>query len=269
MDTRFWGPSGWRLLHTAAHQYDPETASQMRRFLKTLPFILPCKFCRSSLFTYYDELPPTDATVSTQSTLFRWLYDIHNKVNAKLRAQGLNPTSDPSITAVRKFYDSWMKLSTPQDRLQTFWDFLFSVAYCHPISTKSTPIHGGNLRRSRSHTVRLTSKSRRQDAREMDISNANWFNTFNPKIRFKYYKQFWNLLPVAFESSISNAWNKALATNPLTPSTRSSTTAWLWRMRCAVQPSYTAPYATCCKKVAAYSSDCGSKRRAITCRRRK
>lgn len=253
MDTRFWGPSGWRLLHTAAYQYNPETASQMRKFLKTLPFILPCKFCRSSLSTYYDELPPTSATLSTRDALFRWFYDIHNKVNAKLRAQGLNPTSDPPFTAVRKFYDNWMKLSTPHDRLQTFWDFLFSIAYCHPISTKSTPMEGGNLKRNsrRSHTVR------------------NFFNTLPPRIRFKYYEKFWNSLPVAFEPSIRDAWNRALAANPPKLSTRSSITAWLWRMRCALEPSYSAPYAKCCKLVAAYSSDCGSKRRAITCRRRK
>jgi hypothetical protein len=43
MDTRFWGPSGWRLLHLITYTYDPITQRHaMRKFLEALPYILPC-----------------------------------------------------------------------------------------------------------------------------------------------------------------------------------------------------------------------------------
>ena len=256
MDTRFWGPSGWRLLHSVAHSYDPTTPKarqQMRKFLKSLPYILPCKFCRSSLSTYYTELPYAPH-IQSNTALFRWLYNIHNKVNEKLRSQGLNPSPDPSFHDVQSFYSTWIRTSTATERLQIFWDFLFSVAYCHPtssVSIRSTPMPNCPKRATqcRSHTVR------------------NRWNTLPSEIRLKYYNNFWNSLPDILEPELSVAWHAAQSTNPPTLQTRQSTTAWLWRMRCALDPNYADPYASCCRRIADHSSECGSKKRAITCRR--
>ena len=73
MDTKFWGPSAWKLLHMAAFQYNQTTQhDDMSRFLSLLPFVLPCKFCRKSLTEYYEELPFEDH-LGSQKELSIWL----------------------------------------------------------------------------------------------------------------------------------------------------------------------------------------------------
>ena len=57
MDTRFWGPSGWQLLHSITNKY-PNNPDKLEKdayeiFFKSLPFILPCIYCRNSLTEYY------------------------------------------------------------------------------------------------------------------------------------------------------------------------------------------------------------------------
>ena len=56
MNTTFWGPSGWKFLHTLTFIY-PITPSfndkvKMREIMYSICFILPCKYCRLS-FTKY------------------------------------------------------------------------------------------------------------------------------------------------------------------------------------------------------------------------
>ena len=88
MDTRFWGPSGWRLLHLITFAYEPERDKKnVCKFFHKLPYVLPCKFCRASLSEYMLEDPVEDACASPEK-LQRWLWRIHNKVTAKLRAAG-------------------------------------------------------------------------------------------------------------------------------------------------------------------------------------
>jgi hypothetical protein len=129
MDTKFWGPSGWRLLHTIAFS---EISPNTKKFFELIPFILPCKFCRASLTEYMEEDP---VDVSSQDALARWLWRIHNKVNDKLRGQGLLKTKNPSFDTVREMYEEPFKAFEG-------WDFLFSVAENHPYSrfTKSMPM---------------------------------------------------------------------------------------------------------------------------------
>ena len=86
MDTRFWGPSGWKLLHliTFDYKYSPENAVTYAQFFETIPYILPCKFCRASLTDYYREHPfKTQDSLTKNLDLKRWLYNIHNCVNDK------------------------------------------------------------------------------------------------------------------------------------------------------------------------------------------
>lgn len=94
IDTRFWGPSGWDLFHRIAfHSKNPTNV------LKNIAEVLPCKFCRKSTRKYVKENP-------YNANPGRWLYDIHNKVNDKLRSQCaddpkvINPGPDPSFKEV-------------------------------------------------------------------------------------------------------------------------------------------------------------------------
>jgi hypothetical protein len=107
MNTTFWGPDGWVLLHSIAYTYpeNPKKSDKEKynKFYKILPKILPCKYCRSSLIEFYNELPLEPALIS-RDLLTKWIYDIHNKVNEKLRCQGFLDKPNPSLASVNKSY---------------------------------------------------------------------------------------------------------------------------------------------------------------------
>ena len=129
MDTRFFGPSAWQLFHLiAAKSPDPKVL-----FLQ-IKDILPCKYCRESTKQFTKELPYTgDAE--------RWMYDLHNKVNHKLRKQSLQdpsviaPVDSPSFEEVQKKYRT-MKPSNIPGR-----DFLFAIAANYPEHPEESDIH--------------------------------------------------------------------------------------------------------------------------------
>lgn len=124
MDTRFWGPSGWDLFHRiAAHSKDPDDV------LKHMAEILPCKFCRNSTRRFVKQRPYDKHNPE------KWLYEIHNMVNHKLRSQChndpkvINPGPNPTFEDVReKFRNRSLNVLFGQE-------FLLSVA----VNFKSTP----------------------------------------------------------------------------------------------------------------------------------
>ena len=120
MDTRFWGPSGWQLLHLIAFK-----SPHPEQFLLGIKDILPCRFCRESTAHYTKEL-------HLRGDPGKWLYDLHNKVNKKLRTQSqtdkkvIDPGPDPSFEEVKQKYDSFVPTEVPGR------DFLFSIATNYP-----------------------------------------------------------------------------------------------------------------------------------------
>lgn len=131
MDTKFWGPSGWKLLHSIAYTYPEIPTSEDRRhygiFYSNLKFILPCKYCRKSLTGYYKSLPVEEHLESGRS-LSKWLYEIHNKVNGKLRRQGLLNEPNPTLKEVDTLYKGIVdnRCSLPG------WDFIYCVVFNYP-----------------------------------------------------------------------------------------------------------------------------------------
>lgn len=87
--------------------------------------VLPCKFCRESTAQYTRELPMKRDTG-------KWMYELHNKVNHKLRTQCkddpavINPGPDPSFEEVKRKYEAMEPDNVPGR------DFLFSVAVNYP-----------------------------------------------------------------------------------------------------------------------------------------
>ena len=131
MDTRFWGPSGWKLLHLICYTYPekPEQADIQNYgvFMYSLKYVLPCKYCRMSFSDYLDDLP-IEGYLSSRSRLRKWIYLMHNKVNKKLRSQGLLNYPDPTLSEVDKNYKEMLK--TPC--LMPGWDFLYCIAFNFP-----------------------------------------------------------------------------------------------------------------------------------------
>jgi hypothetical protein len=120
MDTRFWGPSAWQLFHLIAFksEHPDDVLNQMKD-------ILPCRFCRESTTQFVKEHP-------LRGDPAEWLYDLHNRVNAKLRAQAkddptvVDPGPDPSFAEVKAKYKALKPTAVPGR------DFLFSIASNYP-----------------------------------------------------------------------------------------------------------------------------------------
>jgi hypothetical protein len=128
MDTRFWGPSGWQLFHLIAF-YSPNP----KDVLTDMKDVLPCKFCRASTAEFTAKHP-------IRKPYGKWLYEIHNMVNNKLRSQCsedpavINPGPDPSFEEVKARYDA-MKPNEVPGR-----DFLMAVAYNYPANPEPKDI---------------------------------------------------------------------------------------------------------------------------------
>lgn len=112
MNTQFWGPSGWKFLHsiTAIYPENPILIEKimMREFMQLVCDILPCKYCRASFTTYSQSLDITPY-LETREMIMEWLYKMHNKVNGKLRRQGFCTKENPTFEHVKKIYQNKMK----------------------------------------------------------------------------------------------------------------------------------------------------------------
>lgn len=254
MDTRFWGPSGWRLLHLLTFTYDPvKQRNAVKEFFEMLPYVLPCKFCRASLTEYMNQ-EPLEPALQSKKKLTRWLYNIHNHVNEKLRGQGLLQEPNPSFESVKKVYEERVAAGCIRTEFEG-WDFLFSIAENHPFSASAK----NSIPMPNAPPVASTPEER------------NRWNLMKPEERFHYYKRFWasigDVLP--FES-----WRLAWKKCRLLPSSltrRTSTLRALWKVRCCLEKELDLvnkeEFESVCKRVANHRSGCGTKKRAKTCRR--
>lgn len=133
MDTRFWGPSAWKLMHLVAYNYpdkpSKEEINNYGMFYNNLKYILPCKYCRISLDKFMSEIP-LEKYIGSRKKLTEWVYLIHNKVSDKLRKEGLTDKPNPTLKFVNEMYESMKSDILPG------WDFIYSVAFTYPEKEK-------------------------------------------------------------------------------------------------------------------------------------
>jgi len=251
MDTRFWGPSGWKLLHTITFTYETDN-KQVKEFFELLPFVLPCKFCRSSL-TEYMEDDPID--MKSRDALSKWLWRIHNKVNDKLRGQGLLHDVNPSFSAVKKVYEERISAGCVKTEFEG-WDFLFSIAENHPYSkfSKSLPMEGCPSKES-----------------VLCEKDKNRWNLMNPEERFRKYTDFWKVVGKVLPfQEWRDAWSACEIPEEALEK-RVSLVKALWRLRCCMEKNLELvnreQFQSLCKKLVNHRSGCGKKKRAKTCRK--
>jgi hypothetical protein len=126
MDTRFWGPSGWQLFHLIA--FRSEHPDDVLNMMKD---ILPCKYCRASTTAFVKEHP-------LRGNPGKWLYELHNMVNNKLRTQAkddpsvIDPGPDPDFDEIRRRYMAMRLVNVPGR------DFLFAIAFNYPEKPEET-----------------------------------------------------------------------------------------------------------------------------------
>ena len=252
MDTRFWGPSGWKLIHLAAVSYNPNKRAHMRRWLASLPYILPCKFCRASLMEYYDELP-YESSLDSAKSLLRWTYKIHGLVNEKLRGQGQTIPCDPTFKEVETYYKSWIQADPSCARFPV-WDFLFSVAYQHPRATNnSTPMPDAPER----------------PPSKCSLKNKCRWNFISAEERMPFYRTFWQeLIHILPTDQLQARWRNALQQIPLgrTIEARRPLVLWVWHMHKSTDVEQEA-FPAVCRRLLTHSSNCSKSKRARTCRR--
>jgi hypothetical protein len=263
MDTRFWGPSGWALLHLIAA--DPTVKSRQKetlRFFELLPYVLPCKYCRASLSDYYKEQPLTATTLNDATTFSRWLYDIHNRVNAKLRGQGLLTQPNPSWASVNANYKKQQAGLCDSSPLLG-WDFMTSVAFTTPaLNYKPAPM-----------------PDTPEEKVELDLESRNRYNLLTRAERIAALKEWWSLIPAILPCSAWRAsWSAAIQEEGRVPLQKGREPAmqWMWAveeqvcqgLRCP-PPHESLPFLKKTMKV--YESSCGlsKSKRAKTCRRKK
>ena len=256
MDTRFWGPSGWRFLHLISFRANILPKKDVILFFKNLPYVLPCKFCRASLSEYYrDEPIPTN-----MNDLPKWLYTIHNKVNDKLRNQKLLETPNPQWEEIQNRYTEWLKTPCSKQRM-IGWDFLFSIAYTIPCkAVPSTPMPNAPP------ISDLTTPELR-----------NQWGVMSREERLPYIQEWWNVLPNVLPfQEWTDAWKQVVPNTPSLEKGRKFFTAWLYKAELAMcrQLKEKAPHNSfygLCSELQTFSSNCGKKQTPVvkTCRARK
>ena len=137
MDTKFWGPDCWNLLHCITQNY-PESPSEYSKknykaFFNSLRKILPCKYCRNSTKIFMTEININDYLDSKQN-LCKWLFLIHNKVNDKLRNQGKPVKKNPSFSVINSRYKKKLNHYNNNPRIIPGIDFLYSVVFNYTFS---------------------------------------------------------------------------------------------------------------------------------------
>jgi hypothetical protein len=250
MDTRYWGPSGWKLLHTITFSYEEKLKNQYHDFFYVIAFLLPCKFCRKS-YSEYISNDPIDT--SSKEHLTKWLWRIHNKVNEKLRSQGLCNHEDPPFSQVKKMYEEKLSRGCSKVHFEG-WEFLFSIVEAHP-------------------TSKLSRGSKPFDIPENTIVNTpllrNMYNVMESEERLTIFKQFWDLVPKVLPFP---EWRKLWNDNG-SWETRAESLKNLYSIRCtlenALELQNKTQFSNLCKELRSYKSGCNKSKRSKTCRKKK
>jgi hypothetical protein len=119
MNTKIWGPPTWRFLHgTSFMSVDSKLAPSIGKIVRSLQYVMPCSFCRDSFEIFSKELN----VEGLEDTIVRggyakWLYDIHNKVAAKLQRQVLEKSGVPPDVIPTVIAESQLTYSVLRKRL--------------------------------------------------------------------------------------------------------------------------------------------------------
>lgn len=213
MDTKFWGPSGWKFLHLVAYTYpnNPTNNDKLKfeRFYNSLDKILPCKYCRQSLELFYKQLPINEY-LENKEQLTEWIYLIHNKVNNKLRKQGLLNTPNPQKYQVDKIYKNILK-NDKCNYEYLGWEFFYSITFNYP-------------------------KLIREVTKERKLNIINFFDSLGNIIVCSTFKK---------------CYNQYYEKNPIKNylKNRGSITKWLYNLHCIIDKNVKVDnYYNLCKK---------------------
>lgn len=137
--TLFWGPHCWKTLHALCALVErnrheiPGLAQAMVRWLRTLPWVLPCVYCRRSAAKFF-RLPRTRLS-KKRTNFIRWAYYLHERVNMKLFWQDVKTSG--ALSAVQKWFayqplihefEAQARQDAPDDFTTNLWTHFFIFA---------------------------------------------------------------------------------------------------------------------------------------------
>ena len=237
--------------------YKPEKdKAAMRQFFEILPFVLPCKYCRSNLVKHYEALP-LEPALQSRASLTEWLYDIHTLVNEKLRSQGQEVPKEPPFSKVKEVYEERLAYGCSKTEFPG-WEFLFSIVESHPLAQDELPLPDA--------PPKETLKSKKK--------LLEW-NYLSGHCRFNYVCRFWKLLPdvLPFEEW-RTIWKQEIKDCCSADwKTRKESRKKLWEIRKTIEEKLEllnrTTFHDLCKTLQFYKSGCAYKqnRNTRTCRR--
>jgi hypothetical protein len=96
MMTSVWGPAAWMVLHMVSFNYPvnptPEDRKNYRNFILSFGKVLPCGKCRENFKHTLERMPVSDEVLASRECFSRYVYRLHNDVNARLQKKCPNPT---------------------------------------------------------------------------------------------------------------------------------------------------------------------------------
>jgi hypothetical protein len=97
-----WGKPFWNVMHSVTFTY-PEKPTQedkdrIKAFFAVMPFFLPCSICGAHFVKEQLDMPLTEEVLASMDSLSRWLVDLHNSVNRRLKKPEL------AYETIKKFY---------------------------------------------------------------------------------------------------------------------------------------------------------------------
>ncbi len=104
MLTSVWGPSLWHSLHTISFNYPIKPSisqkKNYKKFIETLKYTLPCKYCRDNFKLNLKKNPLTSNVMKNRENFSRYIYQLHENINTLL-----NKKSGLSYEDVRERYE--------------------------------------------------------------------------------------------------------------------------------------------------------------------
>ena len=124
MDPEIWGPHAWQFLHSITLSYPDnptlEDKNNHAQFFNSIQNILPCQSCRDHYTQNLQDLP-IEQHLDNKESLFRWLVDIHNRVNV------MNNKREYSYDEVTELYEKMYDKSNGIRLIGNKWLFIFLI----------------------------------------------------------------------------------------------------------------------------------------------
>ncbi len=105
MLTSSWGPAAWHFLHMISFNYPvhPSEADKAhyKKFMLSLQYVLPCKYCRENLAKNFKLLPIREEDLKSRSAFSKYVFLLHETINKMLQKK----KSNLSYSDVRERYE--------------------------------------------------------------------------------------------------------------------------------------------------------------------